>query len=410
MIDYSKIEKDFPVLKERMRGKKLSYLDSAASALIPKCVAEAVSDYMMSNGTNIHRSVYELGEKATERYENVRKKTADFLNAKSEKEIIFTKGTTEAINLVAYSWGRANVAEGDVIIVNENEHHANLIPWQELAKERGAELRFIPLRREDGTLNVENLDSLFDERVKLLAVSMVSNVTGQIHPVEKIIATAHKHGVKVLLDAAQSAPHMKVDVQKLDADFLAFSAHKLGAPSGVGVLFGKEDILEEMPPFLYGGSMILKVYKDRASYLGSPEKFEPGTANISGVIGLGAALDYLEGLGLDAVHEHEQELLRTAYEKLSTIDGVRLFGSNNLSNRAGIVSFATGGLHPHDMGAVMDSEGVAVRVGHHCCQPLMRLWGVPGTARASFYYYNNEEDIDALVRGIEKLREVFNGF
>lgn len=409
MTDFDTLRKDFPVLGETMHGKPLVYLDSAATSLKPLQVVQAEMEYYTKIGASIHRGLYPLSEKATDLYEEARAKTAKFINAKSSEVVFVPNGATYAVNLAAYSWGRKFIGKGDAILLTEMEHHANLLPWQALADETGAALKFIPVDRKTGKLRLETLDELLTGEVKLVAVSAMSNVTGVINPVREIADAAHRNGSLILVDGAQSVSHMPTDVAAMDCDFLAFSSHKMLGPTGLGVLYAKEAILKEMPPFITGGSMIVKVYKDRAIFRDPPERFEPGTPNIAGAIGFSAALDYLEAAGMDNIHARELELLKYAYEKLDAIEGVEIFGTREEDSRGGIVSFRVDDVHPHDVGEIMSHEGVAIRVGQHCCHPLMQTLDIPGTARASLYLYNRKEDIDGLVRGIYRVKEVFGG-
>lgn len=403
-LDVDAIRNDFPLLTTPFKGKRMVYLDSAVSGLCPKAVVDRMAHYQQFEHTNVHRGVSTLSQEATDRYEEAREKVRGFLNAKSTKEIIWTRGTTEAINLVAQSWGRANVKAGDEILLSAMEHHADIVPWQMLAQEKGATIRVIPMN-DAGELILDEFDSLLTERTKLVGVVQVSNVLGTINPVKEIIAKAHAKGIPVLVDGAQAVPHLKVDVQDLDADFYVFSGHKLSGPTGIGVLYGKKAHLEAMPPWHGGGSMILSVTFEKSTYIGLPGKFEAGTPNISAAIGLGAAIDYLQGIGFEAMATHEHQLLTYATEKLSAIPGLRIIGTAR--EKASVLSFVLDGIHPHDVGSILDHEGVVVRAGHHCAQPVMQRMKVPATTRASFAYFNTLADVDALVAGILKVKEIF---
>ena len=404
-LDTVAIRRDFPILAQTVHGKPLVYLDSAATAQKPEVVIQALDEYYRTYNANVHRGVYELSEKATARMEEARHKLARFINAPSPRQVIFTRNTTEGINLVAYAWGRQNIGPGDVIVLTELEHHSNLIPWQMLAREKEARLEFIRVD-DEGRLRLEDLDALLDERVKLVAVTHVSNALGTITPVAEIIRRAHAVGAVVLVDAAQSVPHRPVDVQALDADFLAFSGHKLCGPMGVGVLYGRRSLLEAMPPFLGGGSMIRTVGLREATWADLPWKFEAGTPSAGEAIALGVAVDYLTGHGMEAICQHERDLVEYALPRLEAVPGVTIYGPRT-GDRAGVVSLTVEEIHPHDLATILDAEGLAVRAGHHCCQPLMQRFGLPATARASFYLYNTPEDVDALVNALHTARAVF---
>ena len=391
-----KIRKDFPILERKVHGVPLVYLDNAATSQKPRQVIDALVHYYENYNANIHRAVHTLGEEATAAYEGAREKVRAFINAPSAESVIFTRNTTEAINLVAYSWGRANISEGDEILLTQMEHHSNLIPWQQLAKEKGATVRYVPVTPQ-GTLELNGLENLFDARTKMMALPHVSNSLGTINPVEKIAVEARRRGVMLLVDGAQGAPHLPVDVQAIGADFYAFSAHKMLGPTGVGVLYGRRELLEKMEPFLGGGEMIRKVTFEGATWNDLPWKFEAGTPNIADVIAFGAAIDYLSDLGMDNVRQHEAEITAYALDRMGTIPGIILYGPPDAAQRGGVVSFNLPGLHPHDIGTVLDTHGVAIRSGHHCTQPLMRCLGISGTARASFYVYNTPQEVDALV-------------
>lgn len=402
-LDVEAIRGDFPILKQEI-DPPLIYLDSAASSQKPNRVIEVLSDYYRTFNANIHRGIYRISEKATEQYEEARKKTARFINSPRASQIIFTRNTTESINLVANSWGNANLRAGDEILVSLMEHHSNLVPWQLLAQRTGARLRYIEVT-DEGFLHLEELNRLLTERTKLVAVTHVSNVLGTVNPVQSITAAAHAVGAKVIIDAAQSVPHLPVDVQAIDCDFFAFSGHKMCGPTGIGVLFGKLDLLEEMPPFLGGGSMIRSVQREHSTYADLPQKFEAGTPSIAQTIGLGAAVDYLNDVGLDAIHPHEQELLEYAHQKLSEIEGLTIYGPKP-RHKAGAVTFNLDRIHAHDVAGILDQDGVAIRAGHHCTQPLMQKFGVIATARASFYLYNKLEEVDSLYEGLLKAQKI----
>ncbi len=395
--------KDFPILDQKVNGRPLVYLDSAASSQKPIQVIEAVESYYKEINANVHRGVHTLAAKATDAYEGAREKVRSFLHAASTKEIIFTRGTTTALNLVALSYARAKLKEGDEIVTTYAEHHSNLIPWQQAAKATGAKLRYLPLE-PDGTLDLAKAEEFLTERTKLLAIGHVSNVLGTVHPIRELAALVHAKGGVIVVDAAQSVPHMKVNVQELDCDFLAFSAHKMTGPTGIGVLYGKQELLEEMEPVEFGGEMIDHVDLYDATWKELPWKFEGGTPIIAGAVGLGAAIDYLESIGMDWIQQYDEKLATYAQEQLEQIDGVTIYGPKH---RTGVVTFNVEGIHPHDLATVLDSEGIAIRAGHHCAQPLMRQLGVSATARASFYLYNSEEDIERLVKGIQKAKEFF---
>jgi len=396
----------FPILDRPVRAnQKLVYLDNAATTQKPVQVLDMVSDYYLTMNANVHRGIHRLAELATEHYEGARGKVALFLNAPTERSIVFTRGTTEAINLVAHSWGRANLASGDVILLTEMEHHSNLVPWQMLAEATGVTLAFIPVTPE-GELDMALLPDLLDERVKLVSVTHMSNVLGTINPVERIIEEAHKVGALVMLDGAQTAPYMPVDVTALDCDFFAFSGHKVMGPTGIGVLYARESLLEKMPPFLGGGEMISKVTLEKSTWAEIPQKFEAGTPNISGAIGLGAAIDVMNGLDREGARRHDDALVRYAMESLDGIKGLRVFG--RAAQRGGAISFSLAGVHPHDVAHFVDQDGVAVRAGHMCAQPLIRKLGETALTRASLYFYNTREDIDALVAALRRVKGFFD--
>jgi cysteine desulfurase/selenocysteine lyase len=402
--DVKKIRQDFPVLSQTVNGKPLVYLDNAASSQVPQVVIDRGAKYLREEHSNIHRGVHYLSQHATTAYEAAREKVRKFINAREAKECIFVRGCTEGVNLVASSYGRKFVEAGDEIIISQMEHHANIIPWQMLAEEKGARLKVIPMN-DRGELILEEYENLLNERTKIVAVSHVSNSLGTINPVKEMIATAHKFGVPVLLDAAQSVPHFPVDVQDLDADFFTFSGHKMYAPTGSGVLYGKREWLDKMPPYQTGGGMIRTVSFEKTTFAPIPEKFEAGTPAIAANIGLGAAIDYLTSIDLAKAAEYEHELLEYATEKLSAIEGVRIIGTAR--EKASVLSFTIEDAHPHDVGTILDQSGIAVRAGHHCAQPVMQFFKVPATARASFAFYNTREEVDALAKAVEKVIEVF---
>ncbi len=405
-LDVARIRKDFPILDRKVYGKPLVYFDSANTSQKPRQVIGALVRYYEEYNANIHRAVHTLGEEATAAYEETREKVARFINAPSSECVIFTRNTTEAINLVSYTWARQNIREGDEILLTRMEHHSNLIPWQRLAAEKRATIRYVELTDEQ-TLSLDGLENLFDARTKMMAMPHVSNSLGTINPVEKIGAEARRHGVMFLLDGAQGAPHLPVDVQAIGCDFYAFSSHKMLGPTGVGVLYGRRELLEEMEPFLGGGEMIKKVTYEDATWNDLPWKFEAGTQNIADVIAFGAAIDYLSEVGIDDVRQHEVEITGYALRRLSELDDMTIYGPRDLAQRGGVISFNYGDLHPHDVGTILDRHGVAIRAGHHCTQPLMRQLGVSGTARASFYLYNTLEEVDVLVEALQAAREFF---
>ncbi len=406
-IDQSNIEKiraDFPILNLQVSGKPLVYLDNAASSQMPKQVIDRIVRYQQAEHANIHRAVHYLSELATREYEEARVKVQQFIKAKESREVIFTRGTTEAINLVMHGYGRSFIGKGDEIILSGLEHHANIVPWQMLAEEKGAVLRVIPIN-DQGDLLQDEFEALFNDKTKFLALSHVSNALGTINPVKQMIAYARRCGVPVLLDGAQAAPHQAIDVQDLDCDFYAFSSHKMCGPTGIGVLYGKADLLEKMNPFMGGGDMILSVTFEKTQYNVIPGKFEAGTPPIMAAIALGAAIDYLNDIGLDNIDAYEHQLLDYATEKLSAMPGVKIIGT--AKQKAAVVSFEIDGVHPHDVGTILNAEGVAIRTGHHCAQPVMDRFNVPATARASFAFYNTEAEIDKLINGIRKVQEMF---
>ena len=403
-LDVEKVRDDFPILRQQIRGKPLVYLDSAATSQKPRAVIDAIARYYLEDNANVHRGVHLLSERATTKYEDAREKVRRFLNAKHAHEIVFVRGTTEAINLVAQSWGRTFVSAGDEIVVTEMEHHSNIVPWQLLCEEKGAALRVAPID-DDGQLRLDELDRLLGPRTRLIALAHVSNALGTVNPVRGIVEMAHARGIPVLLDGAQAVPHLAVDVQALGCDFYAFSGHKLFGPTGIGVLYARTALLDQMPPWQGGGDMISLVSFERSTWNKLPWKFEAGTPDIAGAVGLGAALDYVASIGLPAIAAHEHDLLAYATAALREVPTLRLIGT--AKEKASVLSFELGQIHPHDVGTVLDREGVAIRTGHHCAQPLMRRLGVPATARASIALYNRREDIDALVLALQKAREMF---
>ena len=409
MLDVEKIRRDFPVLHKKVYGKPLVYLDNAATSQKPNSVIQSLVEYYENYNSNVHRGVHALSIEATQRYEEAREKVARFIGAPDVENMIFVRNTTEGINLVASTWAAANIGPGDEILLTEMEHHSNLVPWQRLAGKMDAKLRFIPVT-EEGTLDLSSLDTLLNHRTKLVSMTHMSNVLGTINPIKEIAQKAHNVGALMLIDAAQSVPHLPVDVVDLDCDFLAFSSHKMLGPTGIGGLYVKSSILETMEPFLSGGEMVKEVTLDGASWNDLPMRFEAGTPNIADTIGLGAAVDYLQTLGMDQVHEHETQLTRYALEALKELsEDFNFYGPSDLSVRGGIISFYSHELHPHDLGTILDREGIAIRAGHHCAMPLVRgRLGVAATARASFYVYNTEEEVDLLVAGMKKALRYFS--
>lgn len=405
-LDVAAIRQDFPILEEMVNGKMVAYLDNGASSLRPEQMIQSMLDYFHKYNANIHRGVYRWSEEATRHYERAHVKVAKFINASTAKEVIFTRNTSESLNLVAYSWGRANVREGDEIVSTVMEHHSNIVPWQVLAAEKGAKLRYFSITPE-GYLDLSQLDELINEKTKLVALTHMSNVLGTINPIEEVVKRAHAVGAVVVVDGAQSVPHMPVDVQALGCDFLAFSGHKMCGPTGIGVLWGKREILEAMPPFLTGGDMIRDVTLERSTWNDLPWKFEAGTPSIAEGIGLGAAVDYLQKLGMDKVRAHEIEMTRYALAHIKEVPDIILYGPKKAEEKGGIISFNLGDIHPHDLATLLDREGVAVRAGHHCCQPLIDKLNVAATTRASFYIYNTPEEVDQLVDALYKARQVF---
>ena len=404
-FDVARIREDFPVLHQMVNGKPLVYLDNAATTQKPQAVIDALVRYYSADNSNVHRGVHTLSQRATEDYDSGRSKARQFLNAASDEEIIFVKGTTDGINLVAHSYARQHLGEGDEIIISTMEHHSNIIPWQVLCQEKGAHLRVIPIS-DAGELLMDEYESLLSSRTKLVAITHVSNVLGTVNPIKQIVEMAHSQGVPVLVDGAQATPHMPVDVQKLGCDFYVFSGHKIYGPTGIGVLYGKAELLEAMPPYQLGSDMIKSVTFERTVYNDLPYKFEAGTPNIAGVIGMGAAIDYLTEIGMDRIDNYEHGLLEYSTECLSGIDGVKIVG--NAPGKASVLSFVMDCAHPHDIGTILDTEGVAIRTGHHCAQPLMNRYGVPATARASLSFYNTRDEVDLLVKAIDRVIEVFS--
>ncbi|RNJ75840.1 MAG: cysteine desulfurase [Nitrosopumilus sp. D6] len=407
-LSFEELRADFPILDRKVRdGKRLVYLDNASTTQKPNQVIDAIADYYRRYNANTHRAVYALAEEATEAYESARDKVARFAGIHDRQEVIFVRGTTEAINLVSYAWGRQHIKKGDIIVTTEYEHHSNIVPWQILAKEKGAELRYITIN-DDGELNLEDLEEhLGTGNVRLVAFSLMSNVLGTISDAPKIISMCKKAGALTLVDGAQAAPHLKVDMAELGCDFFAFSAHKMLGPTGIGVLWVRKKVLETMSPFHGGGDMIREVHKQETTWNDLPYKFEAGTPNIADVIGFGAAIDYLEGIGMDRIYKHEMDLTRYALERLSAVNGLKIYGTRNLSRRGAVISFNFADVHPHDVAQIVDGDGIAVRSGHHCAQVLMERLDVAATSRASFYIYNTTKDIDALITSLEKVSKVF---
>jgi cysteine desulfurase/selenocysteine lyase len=404
-FDVDRIREDFPVLKQKVHGKPLVYLDSAATAQKPTVVVEAIRRFHEVDCANIHRGVHELSQRSTAAYEETRSKARRFLNARKSSELIFVRGATEGINLVSSAWGRKNVKEGDEIVISALEHHSNIVPWQMLCEEKGAKLRVIPMN-DRGELLLEEYEKMLGPRTRMVAVAHVSNALGTINPVKHMIEMAHRVGALALIDGAQAAPHMKVDLQALDADFYALSGHKLFGPTGIGILYGKAKLLNAMPPYQGGGDMIRTVTFEKTTYNDLPYKFEAGTPNIAGGIGFGAALDYVTRIGIDAIAAYEHELLNYGTEALSQIPGLRIIGTAR--EKAAVLSFVIDGIHPHDIGTVLDRQGIAVRTGHHCAQPVMDRFQVPATTRASLAFYNTTAEIDALSDGLRKVKEIFS--
>lgn len=403
-FDVAQVRQDFPILTQKVNGKPLVYLDNAATSQKPQAVIDAVHEFLATYNANIHRGIHQLSERGTEAYEQSRKKVQRFINAAESREVIFVRGTTEGINLVAQSYGRQHIRAGDEIVITTMEHHSNIVPWQMLCEQTGAVLRVVPIT-DDGELLLDDYEKLLTSRTRLVAVVHVSNALGTINPLREIIHRARTQGVPVLVDGAQAAPHLAVDVRELDCDFYAFSGHKVFGPTGIGVVYGKAELLEAMPPYQGGGDMIKSVTFEKTVYNDLPYKFEAGTPHIAGAIGLGAAIDYVNGIGLDKIGAYEHRLLEYATAALSAIPGVRIIGT--AKEKASLISFVLDGVHAHDIGTILDREGVAIRAGHHCTMPLMRRFGVPATARASLAFYNMKEEIDVLVQGVHKAIEMF---
>lgn len=405
MLNVSALREDFPILQQLVHDKPLVYLDSAATSQKPEAVIDALDTFYRTTNANIHRGIYQLAEQATEQYEHARKKVQKFIRAKSWREIVWTRNATEALNLVAYSWGRQQIHAGDEIVISMLEHHSNIVPWQLLAQEKGATLKHIPADGQ-GRLDLSNLDTIITDKTKLVAVTMMSNVTGAITPLDVIISRAHAVGAITVIDAAQSTPHMPIDVQALDCDFLAFSGHKMLGPF-IGVLYGKRALLEAMPPFLGGGDMIRQVHLQDSTWNDLPHKFEAGTPAIAEAIGIGAAVDYLNTLGMENVREHEMELTAYALNKLAEVPTLHVLGPSHVAERGGLAAFEMEGIHPHDIAAILDRDAICIRAGHHCAQPLHDWYNLPATARASFYVYNTPDEIDALVSSLHNVRKMF---
>jgi cysteine desulfurase / selenocysteine lyase len=405
MLDINEIRKDFPILSQKVRGKQLVYLDNAATTQKPQVVIDAINKYYAEQNSNIHRGVHFLSQQATTAYEDARKKIQQFINAPKAEQIIFTKGTTDGINLVAHSFGKAFVKQGDEIIISALEHHSNIVPWQMLCEDRGATLKVIPIN-DKGELLIEEFKKLLSPKTKLVAVNHISNTLGTINPIEEIISLSHSVGAKVLIDGAQAVAHTKVDVQQLDCDFYVFSGHKLFGPTGIGVLYGKEELLNSIPPYQGGGDMIKTVTFEKTEYNDLPHKFEAGTPNIVGGIGLGAAIEYVNSIGLENIAQQENALLYFATEQLKLIDGIRFIGE--AEKKTSVISFLVDGAHPFDVGTILDQLGIAVRTGHHCTQPLMDFYQIPGTVRASFSFYNTNEEVDTLLEGLKKAMQMLS--
>ena len=406
MIDVEKIRKDFPILDQIVNDEPLVYLDNAATTQKPKAVLEAVNRYYQEDNANVHRGVHTLAERATASYEAARETVRRFINASLTKEVLFTRGTTTGLNWIG-RFAEEILEEGDEVLISIMEHHSNILPWQEACRKTGAKLVYAYLK--DGGLDLEDFRKKLTDRTKFVSITHASNVLGVINPIQELAQLAHEKGAIMVVDGAQSVPHMKIDVQKLDADFFVFSGHKMAGPTGIGVLYGKEHYLNQMSPVEFGGEMIDFVYEQSATWKELPWKFEAGTPNMAGAIGLAAAIDYLEAIGMDAIEHHEQELIAYVFPKLQAIEGLKIYGSQDLEKRSGVISFNLGNLHPHDLATALDYEGLAVRAGHHCAQPLIQYLEVPATARASFYFYNTKEDCDKLVEALIKTKEFFNG-
>jgi len=398
-VDFEKIRKDFPLLKREMNGKPIVFLDSAASSQKPNYVLKAMDSYYKKLHANVHRGVYQLSQEATDAFEKSRRLVKEFINAPSEKECIFVRGTTEGINLVASTYGRKNLQAGDEVLISTMEHHSNIVPWQMVCEEKGAHLKVVPIN-EEGEMIMSEFDKLLTDKTKIVSINHISNALGTINPIREVIAKAHAKGIPVLIDGAQAIPHLKIDVQELDVDFYTFSGHKMCGPTGIGILYGKAELLNAMPPYHGGGEMIETVTFEKTTYNTLPHKFEAGTPDIAGVVGIGAAVEYMQKIGHEAIVQHEQELLDYATTELKKIDGLRIVGE--AKEKASVVSFLLGKAHPYDVGTILDKLGIAVRTGHHCTQPLMARYEIPGTVRASFAFYNNKEDVDKLVEGVKR--------
>ena len=407
MVDFKTIIKDFPILKRRINENKLIYFDNAATSQKPKVVIDTLSNFYSNNNANIHRGVHTLSMEATYLYDEAKEKIAEFINAPNNNSIIFTRGTTESLNLIADSWGQSNLKESDSIVITELEHHSNIVPWQELIKKTKSKLRYIPINT-DGTLNLANINNIITKNTKLISMTHVSNGIGTINNIKKIIKIAKSVGATTVIDAAQSVPHMPIDVSDLDCDFLTFSGHKMLAPTGIGVLYGKKELLESMPPYQKGGDMILEVTYDKATWNEIPFKFEAGTPNIAGAIGLGAATNYLMKIGMQNIRDHEIEITKYAYNNLMNVDGIEILGPENTDIRAGLISFNIPNIHPHDLGTFLDSKGIAIRTGHHCAMPLIKKLGRHSSARASFYLYNTNQEVDKFTAEINNSIKYFN--
>ncbi len=407
VLDVETVRKDFPIFQRTVRGKRLIYLDSAATSQKPQCVIDAEREFYERYNANVHRGAYLIAEEATAAYESAREKVAKFINAPKKDCIVFTRGTTEAINLVAYSWGLANLREGDEILLTEMEHHSNIVPWQLIAERTGAKIKVVPIT-DDGLLDMDAFERLLTERVKIVAVTHVSNVLGTINPVHEICRKAHEVGAMVLVDGAQAAPHLPVDVQAIGCDFYALSGHKMCGPTGVGALYGRKELLEAMPPFLGGGEMIRTVTFERTTFNDVPYKFEAGTPPIAQAVGLGVAVDYLTKIGIERIRAHEVELVTYALERLREIDDITIYGAAPPEQRGGVIAFNIGNIHPHDLATFLDAHGICIRAGHHCAQPLMRRLNVAATARASFYLYNTPDEIDALIEALQQAMRFFS--
>jgi cysteine desulfurase/selenocysteine lyase len=406
-LDIEAVRADFPVLHQDVRpGVPLVYFDNAATSQKPQAVIDVVDDYYARYNSNVHRGIHKLSEEATDAYEHARQRATEFINGRSARQAIFTRNTTEGINLIAHAWGRENLHEGDVVLTTEMEHHSNIVPWQMLAERYGYELKFVPVT-DEGELDIEAYHNLLDERVKLVTFMHVSNVLGTVQPVREMVDAAHAVGATVHVDGAQSVPHIPVDVQALDCDFYTFSGHKMAGPTGIGVLYGKRDVLEAMPPWMGGGDMIRRVTLEGTEYNDIPYRFEAGTPNIAGAIGLGAAVDYLTGIGMDVIHEHERVLTAYALERLAEVPGVSVLGPNDANRKCGVAAMVLEEAHPHDVAQVLDHAGIAVRAGHHCAMPLHQRFGVVASTRASFYLYNSLSEIDRLIEGLYEVKKLF---